>query len=129
MIDFKFFQPEDKERVFTQWMDEMDDYHLGGIRTIHPKQFTLNVIDNLFGRIPSYTFGIEPYNGESAEIIGTIGDLINGRFGIPGRFTDMIIQRDGNIVEVNHNNVDYVNQRGLIFDREDRVIIRYKLRQ
>lgn len=30
MIDFKFFQK--KERVFTQWMDEMDDYHLGGIR-------------------------------------------------------------------------------------------------
>ncbi len=27
---FKFFQK--KERVFTQWMDEMDDYHLGGIR-------------------------------------------------------------------------------------------------
>ncbi len=28
--EFKFFQKE--ERVFTQWMDEMDDYHLGGIR-------------------------------------------------------------------------------------------------
>jgi ribosome modulation factor len=30
MKEFKFFQKE--ERVFTQWMDEMDDYHLGGIR-------------------------------------------------------------------------------------------------
>lgn len=28
---FKFFQKK-PERVFTQWMDEMDDYHLGGIR-------------------------------------------------------------------------------------------------
>lgn len=31
MKDFKFFQKK-PERVFTQWMDEMDDYHLGGIR-------------------------------------------------------------------------------------------------
>jgi hypothetical protein len=31
---FKFF--EKKERVFTQWMDEMDDYHLGGIRHYQP---------------------------------------------------------------------------------------------
>ena len=30
MKDFKFFQK--KERVLIQWMDEMDDYHLGGIR-------------------------------------------------------------------------------------------------
>jgi hypothetical protein len=30
MKPFKFFQKE--ERVFTQWMDEMDDYHLGDIR-------------------------------------------------------------------------------------------------
>jgi hypothetical protein len=30
---FKFFQKE--ERVFTQWMDEMDDYHLGGIRSFY----------------------------------------------------------------------------------------------
>ena len=30
MKEFKFFQKE--ERVFTQWMDEMDDWHLGGIR-------------------------------------------------------------------------------------------------
>lgn len=31
MDNFKFFQSK-PERVFTQWMDEMDDYHLGGIR-------------------------------------------------------------------------------------------------
>ncbi len=28
--DFKFFQ-NNKVRVFTEWMDQMDDYHLGGI--------------------------------------------------------------------------------------------------
>ena len=28
---FKFFQKK-PDRVFTQWIDEMDDYHLGGIR-------------------------------------------------------------------------------------------------
>jgi hypothetical protein len=28
MRDFKFFQ---RERVFTDWMDRLDDYHLGGI--------------------------------------------------------------------------------------------------
>jgi hypothetical protein len=30
MKDFKFFQK--KERVFSDWMNQMDDYHLGGIR-------------------------------------------------------------------------------------------------
>ena len=33
MRTFKFFQ---KERVFTDWMDMMDDYHLGGIMTTRP---------------------------------------------------------------------------------------------
>lgn len=28
MRTFKFFQ---KEKVFSEWMDQMDDYHLGGI--------------------------------------------------------------------------------------------------
>ena len=31
MRDFKFFQNK-PERVFTEWMDMMDDYHLGGIQ-------------------------------------------------------------------------------------------------
>jgi hypothetical protein len=36
--DFKFFESENKDRVFTDWMDQMDDYHLGGIthRTERP---------------------------------------------------------------------------------------------
>ena len=29
MKNFKFFQ--NKERVFTDWIDALDDYHLGGI--------------------------------------------------------------------------------------------------
>lgn len=32
MKDFKFFQK--KERVFSEWMDLMDDYHLGGIQPV-----------------------------------------------------------------------------------------------
>ena len=31
MRDFKFFKDNNKERVFTDYMDMMDDYHLGGI--------------------------------------------------------------------------------------------------
>jgi hypothetical protein len=34
MKTFKFFQKQ--ERVFTDWMDQMDDYHLGGIRPQEP---------------------------------------------------------------------------------------------
>lgn len=30
MREFKFFQKK-PERAFTNWMDQMDDYHLGGI--------------------------------------------------------------------------------------------------
>lgn len=33
MRSFKFFQKK-PERVFTDWMDQMDDYHLGGIQPI-----------------------------------------------------------------------------------------------
>lgn len=32
MLRFKFFE-EKKERVFSNWMDQMDDYFLGGITT------------------------------------------------------------------------------------------------
>ena len=32
MRDFKFLQFTEKERVFTDWMDAFDDYHLGGIQ-------------------------------------------------------------------------------------------------
>jgi len=31
MMNFKFFQSPKKERVFSDYMDMMDDYHLGGI--------------------------------------------------------------------------------------------------
>ena len=58
-----FFQKE--ERVFTDWMDQMDDYHLGGIRHSievpgpRLKPFTLNVFAEVLGRIPTYYFLFE----------------------------------------------------------------------
>lgn len=33
MRPFKFFQKK-PERVFTEWLDQLDDYHLGGIQPI-----------------------------------------------------------------------------------------------
>ena len=50
MTTFKFFEgPAKKQRVFTQWMDEMDDYHLGGIRHAtsprYDDRISLDVID------------------------------------------------------------------------------------
>ena len=39
MRDFKFFQ---KDRVFSEWMDSMDDYFLGGIHPTHPYERPVN---------------------------------------------------------------------------------------
>jgi hypothetical protein len=133
MRDFKFFQKE--ERVFTQWMDEMDDYHLGGIRhaveipQTQLKAFNLNVLDsNIFGRIPSYTIAIEPDDYTvSYTFQGTIGQIIGGELGIAWCFTSMMIQRSVmDIVEINYNSVDRLDQIGLIFQPSDSVVVRYK---
>jgi len=138
MKTFKFFV-NNKERAFTQWMDEMDDYHLGGIRHAREtpaqqlKTFNLNVLStpDMFARIPSYNIVIEP-NDYSANQIrhGTIDDLINGRFGIPWCFTSLTIRRGGETQEtftsytvITYENVDEINSRGLLFDREDSIII------
>lgn len=139
MREFKFFKSENKERAFTQWMDEMDDYHLGGIRHAREtpaqqlKTFNLNVLStpDMFARIPSYNIVIEP-NDYSANQIrhGTIDDLINGIFGIPWCFTSLTIRRGGETQDtftsytvITFENVDEINSRGLLFDREDSIII------
>ena len=99
MKDFKFFQR--KERVFTDYMDAMDDYFLGGIQPpTRMEAFDLNVIDAA------------------------------GRFGIPWCFTSIRIQREHStedVIEINYNNVGLMNQRGMIFGPNDQIVIRYKL--
>jgi hypothetical protein len=129
--DFKFLQGK-SERAFTQWMDEMDDYHLGGIRHAverpvpQLKLFNLGVVDNILGRIPSYNAIFQPDDYTiSYTFVGIIGNLIND--GLFGCFISMTIQRtDSSLVEINYDNVDEMNQRGLIFERDDIVTIRYK---
>lgn len=91
------------------------------------KLFHLNVMNDVFGRIPSYPCPFEPYDNNTEDVYGTLGDVINGRLGIVGIFITLVILRRGSgNVEINYNNVDGVNQLGLIFAREDRVIVRYK---
>ena len=132
MKQFKFFQKK-QERVFSDWMDMMDDYHLGGIQPpTRMEAFDLNVIDTVvFGRIPSYTIAIERDNyTPSLTLTGTIHDLLNGIFGIPWCFTSIRIQREHHtedVIEINYNNVGLMNQRGMIFGPNDQIVIRYKL--
>ena len=93
------------------------------------KLFHLNVLNDVFGRIPSYPCPFEPYDNNTEDVYGTVGDLINGRLGIVGIFTTLVIQRIGSgTVEITYSNIDGVNELGLIFAREDRVIVRYKRR-
>ena len=94
------------------------------------KVFNLNVLTtDVFGRIPSYAFAFEPYDNNTEDVYGTVDDVINNRLGIVGIFTTLVIQRRGSgTVEITYSNVDGVNERGLIFASEDRVIVRYKRR-
>jgi hypothetical protein len=133
MRDFKFFQKE--ERVFTQWMDEMDDYHLGGIRHAvespapQLKPFTLNLFVEVVGRIPTFLFAIEQSNVDEYETIRgtTLGHLTNGHLGIPWCFTSVTITRtDNSSVTITYDNVDEMDRMGLIFNPEDTVTISYK---
>ena len=133
MRDFKFFQKE--ERVFTQWMDEMDDYHLGGIRhavevPTQRRAFSLNVIVELFGRLPSFVFLFESSNPNDYEVLRgtTIGQLTSGELDVPMCFTEMSITRvgDNSNVTITYDNVSEMDRMGLIFNSEDAVTISYK---
>lgn len=49
MRNFKFLQPDEKHRVFTDYMDAMDDYHLGGIPLPQPQpveQMQISLLEN-----------------------------------------------------------------------------------
>ncbi len=91
--------------------------------------FNLNVMTNLFGRIPSRGIIIEPDDYTITHTFdGTVGELFD-RYpgGVTIRVVGIIIQRGGSrAIEINHNNVNDINQRGLVFEREDRVVVRYK---
>ena len=142
---FKFFEgPAKKQRVFTDYMDAMDDYFLGDIplathvqrgqRREVPgprlKPFTLNVFAEVLGRIPTYCFLFEPSNLDDYATLhgGTIGTLTSGELGIQWCFRELSITRisDNSLVSINYDNVNEMDRRGLIFDPQDRVTICYK---
>lgn len=140
---FKFFEGEaTKQRVFTNYMDAMDDYHLGGIppppTTHHLEEpatglmrpFTLNVHTEVFGRIPTFLLAIESSDLNDYEVIRgtTIGQLTSGELGIPWCFTQLSITRisDNSQVTITYDNVDEMDRRALIFDPQDTVTICYK---
>jgi hypothetical protein len=138
---FKFFEGEaTKQRVLTDFMDALDDYHLGGIPlpTTHHlevpgprlKPFTLNVFAEVLGRIPTFSMAFESSDLNTYETLRgtTIGELTSGELGIPWCFTELHITRisDNSHVSIHYNNVDEMDRRGLIFDPQDRVTICYK---
>ena len=97
------------------------------------KVFNLNVMNDVFGRIPSYAFAFEPYDNNTEDVYGTLGDLINGRLGISGYLVELTIRRAGvtqdtftSYTIIHYDNVDEVNTRGLLFTNEDRIIVKYR---
>lgn len=112
--DFKFLRPKN-------------------IRLSQLKRFNLNVLNDLFARIPSYGIAFEPYDNNTEDLYGTVGDLINGRLGISGYLVELTIRRAGvtqdtftSYTIIHYDNVDEVNTRGLIFANEDRIIVKYR---
>jgi hypothetical protein len=85
-------------------------------------------MNNLFGRIPSRSIIIEPDDYTiSYTFDGTVGELFDRYPGVTICVVMILIQRGfGRAIEINHNNVDDINQQGLVFEREDRVVVRYK---
>jgi hypothetical protein len=147
IIPFKFFEgPAKKQRVFTDFLDALDDYHLGDIplathvqrgqRREVPgprlKPFTLNLMlfAEVLGRIPTFSMAFESSDLNTYETLRgtTIGQLTSGELGIPWCFTELHITRisDNSHVSIHYNNVDEMDRRGLIFDPQDRVTICYK---
>jgi hypothetical protein len=95
-----------------------------------PKTFNLNVMEDPLSRIPNYDVHIEPYELEHTdERTGSIRDIINGVIQLPTFiFNGVLIKRgDGEYTEINHNNIDEMNNRNLIFDMNDRITFRYKV--
>jgi len=139
MRDFKFLQPSKKERVFTDFMDAMDDYHLGGIplptnRTVVQdtglmRPYTLKMYVEPLGRISTFLMAIESSNLNDHEELRTttIGQLTSGNLGIPWCFTSLTIRCvDNSLVSIYYHNVREMDRRGIIFNPQDEVTIVYK---
>ena len=145
MKPFKFFDDvAEKHRVFTDFMDALDDYHLGGIPlathvqrgqrrgALGPrlKPFTLNVFAEVLGRIPTFSIAFESSDFNTYETLRgtTIGQLTSGELGIPWCFTELHIPRisDNSHLSIHYTKIDEMDRRGLIFDPQDAVTICYK---
>ncbi len=97
--------------------------------TSQPKVFNLNVMEDL-GRIPSYNVYIEPYELEhTMECTGSIRNFISGVVQLPTHVLNGVLLKrvDGEYTEINYQNVDGVNSRGLIFDMNDSITFRYRV--
>jgi hypothetical protein len=136
---FKFFEGvATKQRVFTDFLDALDDYNLGDIQPIHDlevpgprlKPFTLNMFAEPLGRIPTFLIAIEQSNLNDYEVLRgtTLGILTSGELNIPWCFTELSITRisDNSLVSIHYDNVHEMDRRGLIFDPQDAVTICYK---
>jgi hypothetical protein len=135
---FKFFEgPAKKQRVFTDFMDALDNYRIPLPTTHHLevpgprlKPFTLNVFAEVLGRIPTFSMAFESSDFNTYETLrgSTIGTLTSGELGIPWCFTELHITRisDNSHVSIHYDNVDEMDRRGLIFDPQDAVTICYK---
>lgn len=87
------------------------------------------MVDNPFGRILSYVLYIEPYELEHTdERTDSIRNIIYGVTLLPTQIFNgvLIKRRDGEYVEINHNNVRGVNDENLIFNLDDRITFRYR---
>ena len=138
MRDFKFLQPSKKERVFTDFMDAMDDYHLGGIPlptnrivvqdTGLMRPYTLKMYAGPL--ISTFLMAIEQSNLNDYEVLRgtTISQLISGELNIPWCFTHLSITRisDNSQITITYYNADELDRSALIFDPQDRVTICYK---
>jgi hypothetical protein len=86
------------------------------------------MMDSPFGRIPSRGIIIEPDDYTiSYTFEGTIGELFDRYPGVTICVVGMMIHiGDGRSVDIDYDSVDDINRQGYIFQREDRVIVRYK---
>jgi len=135
---FKFFEGgPTKQRVFTDFMDAMDDHHLGGIplptnRTVVQdtglmRPYTLKMYAG--PSISTFLMAIEQSNLNDHEELRTttIGQLTSGNLGIPWCFTSLTIRCiDNSLVAIYYHNVREIDRREIIFNPQDEVTIVYK---
>jgi hypothetical protein len=84
MKPFKFFQPENKQRYFTNWLDRLGDRRLGGIRPNNPP------IDE---RYPEY------YNTDEFVFFDVTQVMFDPESYVPYKFMLFRHIEDGNTVQ------------------------------